>query len=260
MKVKIYYEKNIEKNASIYFDKAKKAKKKLEGAKKALANSEKKLEALTKNDKKIVIKSIKPPEPEWFEKFRWFKTSKGKLVIGGRDATSNEIVIKKHAEHGDLVFHTDMSGSPFFILKGGKDADVDELKEVGDATCSFSKAWKLGLGKQSVFYVEPNQVTKTPKSGEYLTKGAFIIDGKVNYIDNKNNLAIGILLDNRLMCAPIECVRAHSKDIIELELGDKKTSEVAKFIKKHFNYSDLDYIIRALPTGGIAIKKERKKK
>jgi hypothetical protein len=36
-----------------------------------------------------------------------------------------------------------------------------------------------------------------------------------------------------------------------------KTSEVAKKIKKKFNFYDLDTIIRMLPTGGINIKKKR---
>ena len=56
---------------------------------------------------------------EWYEKFRWFISSEGFLVIGGRDATSNEIVIKKHADKNDLVFHTDIKGSPFHLSKQG---------------------------------------------------------------------------------------------------------------------------------------------
>ena len=35
---------------------------------------------------------------EWFEKFHWFYTSEGFLCIGGRDSTSNEIIIKKHTD------------------------------------------------------------------------------------------------------------------------------------------------------------------
>jgi predicted ribosome quality control (RQC) complex YloA/Tae2 family protein len=82
-------------------------------------------------------------------------------VIGGRDATSNEIVIKKHTIASDLVFHTDMAGSPFFVLKSSTDntkgLDQQSIKEAADATCSFSRAWKMGLSTQSVFYVNPEQ-------------------------------------------------------------------------------------------------------
>lgn len=257
MEVKIFFNDSIEKNASIYFEKSKKAKKKLDGANKALANSRLKLAAMQKKDDKKLRKvdTIKPEVSEWYEKFRWFFTSDGKLVLGGRDAATNEIIIKKHTESQDLVFHTDMSGSPFFVLKEGSSASAEILKEVGDATCSFSKAWKLGLGTQSVFYVTPDQVTKTPKSGEYLTKGAFVIKGKTNYIENKINLAVGMLKDNRIMCAPLESVKANCEKAIVIIQGDRKTSEVAKDIKKKFNLSDLDNIIRILPTGSIAIKK-----
>jgi len=255
-KVEILFDKPIDKSAAAYFDKSKKAKKKLEGAKKALANSVKKLEQMQKKEKKAVVApKIKPEVTEWYEKLRWFFTSDGKLVIGGRDATTNEIVIKKHAEKGDFVFHTDMSGSPFFVLKGGEEASKEVIEEVADATVSFSKAWKLGLGSQAVFYVTPDQVTKTPKSGEYLTKGAFVIKGKTNYVDNKINLAIGLLKDKRVMCAPKESVSKHCEDFVVIEQGDSKTSEIAKKIKKKYDFFDLDYIIRVLPTGNVRIKK-----
>ena len=35
---------------------------------------------------------------EWYEKFHWFFSSEDFLCIGGKDATSNEIIIKKHTE------------------------------------------------------------------------------------------------------------------------------------------------------------------
>jgi len=112
--------KTVEQNAAVYYEKAKKAKKKTEGAKEALALSLKKLEKLKKDHSKELAKIEKETikrEKEWFEKFRWFITSTGFLVIGGRDATTNEIIIKKHTETGDLVFHTDLAGSPFFVIK-----------------------------------------------------------------------------------------------------------------------------------------------
>ena len=98
-KIKIFIDKPIEKSAEFYFDKSKKAKKKLEGARKALDNSIKKLESMEKKEKKTIqVQRVKPKVIEWYEKFRWFFTSDGKLVIGGRDATTNEIVIKKHID------------------------------------------------------------------------------------------------------------------------------------------------------------------
>ena len=89
-KISLSLEKSIEKNASIYFDKAKKFKKKTEGAKVELEKNLKKLEKLKKKhqkeqkkQKEIEEKTIKPKtKKEWYEKFRWFHTSDNFLVIG----------------------------------------------------------------------------------------------------------------------------------------------------------------------------------
>src|SRR3989338_3913810 len=185
--------KSIEENASLYFEKAKKVKKKIEGAQAALNENLKKFEEVQiRKEKEASKKSeqarLRQRKQEWYEKFRWFVSSEGFLVIGGRDATSNEVVIKKHTEPNDLVFHTDMAGSPFFVVKSQGKAIGDKTKEeTADATCTFSRAWKLGLQTSDVFYVNPEQVSKKTKAGEYMGKGAFMIYGKANYIGNKVN-------------------------------------------------------------------------
>lgn len=249
--------KDIVKNAAEYFEKAKKSKKKIKGAEEAIQKWKKELDKLEKqvveiekSETGIKIQVLK----KWFHKFRWFRTSDNFLVIGGRDATTNELVIKKHAEANDLVFHTDMAGSPFFVIKSdGREITETAIKETADATCTFSRAWKLGLGSQSVFYVRPEQVTKTALPGEYLQKGAFMIIGKTNYVLNKLNLAVGMSKEG-VMAGPVEAVSAHCREYIMLEQGNEKTSTIAKEIQKKIK-TDLDSIIRTLPAGGCRIKK-----
>ena len=122
MKIILKLNKTVQENAAIYFEKSKKAKKKLDGALEAIERSKKNLEKekkkyaqkKEKEDAKPVKREVKK---HWYDKFRWFVSSEGFLVIGGRDATTNEIVIKKHTDKEDVVFHTDMSGSPFFVVK-----------------------------------------------------------------------------------------------------------------------------------------------
>ncbi len=248
--------KNIEKNAAEYFEKAKKAKKKIRGAKEAIQKWKKELDKLEKQadetkkpETRVRIRAIK----KWFHKFRWFRTSDNFLVIGGRDAATNEIIIKKYTEPNDLVFHTDMAGSPFFVIRSdGREITETAIKETADAACTFSRAWKLGLGSQSVFYVRPEQVTKTAKPGEYLQKGAFMIIGKTSYITNKLNLAVGAS-EEGIMAGPVEAVSAHCKDYVVLEQGNEKTSTIAKEMQKKIR-ADLDSIIRTLPAGGCRIK------
>ena len=261
VKVTLKLNQSVDQNASVYFEKAKKAKKKIDGLKIALKKSytdlakvetqiEKEVEERIVEESKVIRKK------EWYEKFRWFFTSTGFLVLGGRDATTNEIVIKKHTDKGDIVYHTDMAGSPFFVIKAdGKKLDEKTLREGADATCTFSRAFKLGLQSQSVFYVNPEQVTKEANAGEFLTKGSFMIRGKTNYIENKVNCAIGKMKDGKIMCGPIDAVKKHCKNLLIIEQGEGKPSDIAKIIKKKLDTDDLDEIIRALPSGGIAIKK-----
>ena len=253
--------KSIEENAAAYFERAKKSKKKIVGAQTALNENLKKLKELEQKMDKITVEKskqekLKEKKAEWYEKFRWFKSSEGFLVVGGRDATSNEIVIKKHTGQNDLVFHTDMAGSPFFVVKTeGKPVGEKTKEETADATCTFSRAWKLGLQTSPVFYVNPDQVSKKTKAGEFMGKGAFMIYGKTNYISNKINLAIGISQNHQIMAGPLDAIKTHCEKYVKLVQGDEKSSSVAKYIQHKIGGS-LDEIIRALPSGGFKVTKE----
>ena len=121
MKLVLDSTKTPEENATFYFEKSKKAKKKREGIEKILELSKKKLHFEQEEKKEQHLYDALPPK-KWYLKFRWFISSDGFLCIGGKDATTNEILIKKHCDTKDLVFHTDLAGSPFFVIKSeGKD-------------------------------------------------------------------------------------------------------------------------------------------
>ena len=257
MRLELDVSKNVEKNAEVYFEQAKKARKKAKGAKEAVEKLGQRIKQLEKKIKEEQKEEEKPParERKWYEKFRWFFTSDGFLVIGGRDAATNEIAVKKQAEKGDVVFHTDMAGSPFFVIKAeGKKISDKAMRETADATCTFSRAWKLGLVAQSVFYVQPHQLTKTARAGEFVQRGAFVVKGKTTYLDNKVNCAVGMTEDGIPMGGPIEAVKKHCKKYVVLDQGDEKTSSVAKKIQRIIG-GDLDDIIRVMPSGGARIRK-----
>ena len=249
--------KSIEENASLYYEKAKKIKKKILGAEEALRRSAEKLKELELKKQKSIgeEKEAKAQrKKEWYEKFRWFISSDNFLVIGGRDATSNEILVKKHTEKNDLILHTDMAGSPFFVIKSeNKKIPESAIKEAADATCTFSRAWKLGLQTTDVFYVSPEQVSKKAQSGEFMGKGAFMIYGKTNYIENKINLAVGITKGSAIMSGPLEAIKKHCEKYVVVGQGDEKVSDIAKKIKYKLNADDLDEVIRALPAGEFKI-------
>jgi len=255
-KIKIDLTKSIEQNAGTFFEKSKKAKKKLEGAKEALEKSEERLEKL-KKEQKIEEEKAKEKKIErkkqWYEKFHWFYSSEGFLCIGGRDATSNEIVIKKHTDPKDIVFHTEMAGSPFFVIKTeGKKVGDATLNEAAQATASYSKAWKLGLTSSEVFYVNPEQVTKEARPGEYVPRGAFMIYGKKNNIQTDLKLAVGIK-EGQIIGGPVEAVKKNAEKFVVIVQGREKSSAAAKKIRHKLGGGDLDEIIRMLPAGGCEL-------
>ena len=260
--------KTLEQNAANYFEKAKKAKRKIEGAEGMLERAKAKLKVLVENE----LKEESPPEEieeaqnrrekkaqeQWYEKFRWFVSSEDFLVVGGRDATTNEIVIKKHTDNNDVVFHTDMAGSPFFVVKSaGKTPGELTLQEVTNAVFTFSRAAKLGLAAAGVFWVTPAQVSKQPNQGEFLPKGAFMIRGKTNYLSPSFDLAIGLNEDGKIMAGPRAAVKKHCEKQLVLERDEgAKPSDTAKRIR-HILGGDLDTIIRCLPSCGASIQKEK---
>jgi len=261
MEVEIDLNKSVDENAGIYYDLAKRAKKKIQGTQVALADARKKLEQLQKQEAQFfqeeeVKKSKKDRKREWYEKFHWFFSSEDYLCIGGKDATSNEVIVKKHMEADDLVLHTDMAGSPFFIIKNGQKAGEITIKETAQMVAVYSKAWKMGHTIADVFYVKPEQVSKEAQSGEYMSKGSFMIRGKTEYLHPKLEIAIG--LQNDLIVAGSEsAVKKKTNQYVLVIPGDEKKSSLAKKIRSKLKGGDLDDIISFLPAGGGQVAKNK---
>ncbi|MCW4021371.1 MAG: ribosome rescue protein RqcH, partial [Candidatus Bathyarchaeota archaeon] len=176
-----------QKNAAEYYVMAKKAERKIAGAERALEKTRETIEKTrVQRIEKVETASKTLPKRrkrEWYEKFRWFRSSDGFLVIGGRDASTNEVLIKKHVEPQDIVFHAEISGAPFAVVKTeGRTPPEQTIKETAQFAASYSRGWKEGLGAIDVYWVSPKQVSKTPPSGEYLPKGSFMIYGTKNYV------------------------------------------------------------------------------
>lgn len=251
---------SINENAEIYYEKSKKAKRKIKGAQIAIENTKKQLKEMEEK-KSIEMEKITTPqkrvkkELKWYEKLRWFLTSDNTLVIGGRDANSNEMVVKKYLDNNDIYFHSDIHGASSISVKlQGKEINDQILKETGIFAASYSSAWQMGYSTQDVYYVKPDQVSKTPQSGEFLSKGSFVIRGHKNYIRNaKLELAVGIVdyEGKRIMAGPIESLAAHTDNFVAVKPGHIKKEALAKKIKHTLNTEeiDIDDIVRVLPSG-----------
>ena len=234
-------------NAAEYYERGKKAKQKSAGALAALEETRGKLAELEQKIRKAEEqKAVKPKEvmeelvkrkvkrKEWYEKFRWFTSSDGFLVVAGKDAVSNEVLVKKYAEADDPVFHAEVAGAPFVVVKAeGKTVSEQALREAGEYAASFSRAWREGAGSADVYWVNPSQLTKSGPSGEYVPHGAFAVNGKRNWMRNVSlKLAVGVVEDEQtpFVGGAVEAVKAKTKVYITLVPGDAAGKEFLKQI------------------------------
>ncbi|MGZ7208563.1 MAG: ribosome rescue protein RqcH [Methanobacterium sp.] len=259
----------IPENAEVYYEKAKKAKRKINGVNIAIEKTKKEIEKAS-NKKEIEMERIILPEKrvkkelKWFEKFRWFISSDGFLVIGGRDANTNEMVVKKYLESNDVYLHSDIHGAPSVVIKSqGKQIPESTINEAASFAASYSSAWAKGYGSQDVYWVHPDQVSKTPQSGEFVAKGAFIIRGSRNYIRAATLLIAVGLVDyegERIMAGPLDALKKHSDKYVIIKPGYTKKEalarEILKKIDEERNFT-LEDMIRVLPSGKADIVDER---
>jgi predicted ribosome quality control (RQC) complex YloA/Tae2 family protein len=255
---------NTTDNAKKKYDESKKLKNKLSGALDSIEKTKKMIESTEKHSfvEKKKEKNGRSEKRFWFENFRWFISSEGNVVVGGRDAGSNDKIVKKYLKEGDRYAHADIHGAPSCIIKS-KDANDNNIS-ISDKTleeaCIFasvySKAWKQ-FAEAQAYWVLPEQVSKTPQSGEFLPKGAFVIRGKRNYHRCKLEMAVGgIEIDGtkKIMGGPIGAFEKRSERYIVLTPGNMKKSEIVSKLSRAFDVST-DTIEKVLPPGDLNVVK-----
>ncbi|MGB9741267.1 MAG: ribosome rescue protein RqcH [Candidatus Bathyarchaeia archaeon] len=237
-------------SAAKFYELSKKAKQRLAGAKAALEESRRKLVALEEKIRAFEAETVKPTisveeeitkrrikRKEWFEKFRWFKSSDGFLVVAGKDAVSNEVLIKKYTAPEDIVFHADVVGAPFVVVKTNRKQPSQQcLKEAAEFSAAYSRGWREGFAAADVYWVKPEQLSKTGASGEYVPRGAFVVSGKRNWMRNTPfRIAIGALVNEktdeaRFVGGPVDAVKAETKAYVVIVPGDVSGKELCKHI------------------------------
>ena len=267
-KIKINPQAPLQSIASVLFNEAKRQSGAITSIEKIRDKTKKKLEKIkSKSDaetKEILVSELR--KKNWYERYRWFFTSDGLLAIGGRDAPSNSAVVRKHLGKNDKIFHGDIFGSPFFILKDAENPSNISMNEVAHATVCFSRAWREGMHGLSAYWVFPDQVKKSAPSGQFLPKGSFTIEGKRNFVNIPAlKLAVGIIPqeDNYLLTSgPPSTIKKNSLCYAIIEPHGSEMVEVAKKIRIEFSKLEeeitkqisIDDFVRALPAGQSQIK------
>jgi len=208
----------------------------------------------------------------WYEQFRWFHTADGFLVIGGRDADDNEELVQKYLERGDKFFHAQAHGGPVTVLKATGPSEpateVDfpqsSLDQAAQFAVSYSSVWKDGKFAGDVYMVDPDQVSKTPESGEYLEKGGFAIRGDRTYFeDTPVGVGVGITCEDetRVIGGPPAAIEGQAATSIAVEPGQYAQNDIAKRLYREFRsrFADESFVRKVaspdliqefLPPGG----------
>ena len=300
-RIELRVQDGVEKNADRLYKEAKRIEGKKEGALEAIENTREELAAVqerkqrweaadghpdavddeeTESDEETDGETDWLREPsiplrtsdEWYERFRWFHTSDGFLVIGGRNADQNEDIVNKYLNSNDLFYHTQAHGGPVTVLKAtgpsepSRDVDIPEQsrEEAAQFAVAYSSVWKDGRGAGDAYEVTPDQVSKTPESGEYLEKGGFVIRGdRTYYRDVPARVAVGVQAEEttQVVGGPPSAIADRAATTIELEPGKFAQNDAAvkcyrefktRFTDESFvrKVASADLIQEFLPPGG----------
>ncbi|MGQ0794767.1 MAG: ribosome rescue protein RqcH [Nitrosopumilaceae archaeon] len=252
-RIRISPDSSLQAIASTLFNESKRQANAVNDIEIAKRETEKSLERFRKQEsiaKDSVVFTVQKKR-EWYERYRWFFTSDGLLAIGGRDASSNSSVIRKHLENDDKVFHAEIFGSPFFLLKKSSESNMNSILETAQATVCFSRTWREGLYGLSSYWVNPDQIKTAAPSGQFIAKGSFIVEGKRNFVKvSSMRLAIGLLEKNErysLMCGPPEPVKKNCIYYVMIEPSGFEMVEIAKKIKLEFlKFKEKEDVIKSI--------------
>ncbi|RMY72908.1 hypothetical protein D0863_04214 [Hortaea werneckii] len=178
-------------NARQYYDQrrtaASKQEKTAQASAVALKNTESRVMADLKKGLKQEKDVLRPVRKQmWFEKFVYFLSSDGYLVLAGRDAQQNEILYRRYLRKGDVYVHADLHGAASVVIKNHTNTPEapippSTLAQAGNLAVCTSSAWD-SKAVMSAWWVNSDQVSKTAPTGEYLTTGGFMIKGKKNFL------------------------------------------------------------------------------
>jgi predicted ribosome quality control (RQC) complex YloA/Tae2 family protein len=287
----------VEKNADRLYTEAKRIEEKKEGAEAAIEDTREELAAAKeRRDEWEADDEAEPEETEeeavevdwlsrssipvrqneqWYERFRWFHTSDGFLVIGGRNADQNEEIVKKYMDGNDLFLHSQAHGGPATVIKAtgpseaARDVEIPEQsrREAAQFAVSYSSVWKDGRFADDAYLVTPDQVSKTPESGEYLEKGGFVIRGdRTYYHDVEAEVAVGVTCEpeTRVVGGPPSAIEPVAETTVRVRPGRYAQNDMAKMLYRELRerFADQSFVRKVaspdrvqefLPPGGSEI-------
>lgn len=256
MKITLDWRKSARENAQGCYSLSKELAKKAEGARKAIEETKREIEEARSQKEKADADAAKAPamkrKKEWFEKYRWFYTTGGRLVVAGRDAKQNDLLVAKVMADEDLFFHADIQGAPATILPGGKNASAQEKRETAQFAASHSSAWKTGAAAVDVYAVGKGQLSKHAQGG-FVGAGGFAISGEREWFRGTAlGLAVGV---KGGIAIALPLVHPDAKKMAyEIFPGASEKGAAAKELAKAIG-TNPDELLLILPSGKFLIKR-----
>ncbi|MDL0126047.1 hypothetical protein PNQ92_11585, partial [Halobacterium salinarum] len=131
-----------------------------------------------------------------------------------------------------------------------------DARQAARFAVACSSVWKDGRGAGDAYMVSPDQVSKTPESGEYLEKGGFAVRGDRTYFrDLSTEWAVGITCEpnTRVLGGPTDAIREQVETRIEIEPGRYAQGDAAKRIYREFRqrFTDESFVRKVASPGEI---------
>ncbi len=186
---------------------------------------------------------------ENYRQYKWFFTSTGVLVIGGKNSVQNDALLKKiqdaHKEY--IIMHTAAPGSPFTIfIASPEKVTTQDIKECAIFTGALSKAWKSGKKKTNIHIFKASQIYKE----KHMAEGTW-----------------GVIKSVKTMEVPLELALTKQKGVLRAVPPSAAKKKLAKITPGKIEKKDLvsslqkidpslsqEEILAALPAGGLTIK------
>lgn len=181
-----------------------------------------------------------------YEKYRWFLTSSGKLVVGGKSALQNEELMR-HIDNNDVIMHTASPGSPFCIIQN---PNAKDMEEAAIFTACFSHDWKNKKQKSEIHIFGGEQVIKRTR----MKTGTFGIAGDV--FKKKVELKLALDLQRGVLRAvPPASAKKPRGILIPGSMGKEKAAEKIRKIMKerHEIPVSIEEVMAAIPSDGIHV-------
>jgi hypothetical protein len=186
------------------------------------------------------------------KKYKWFYTSSGKLVVGGKSGKQNDELLVKLKKFGKeyYVMHTSSPGSPFCVI----DAEVSKVTKKDLAECAvftgcFSRAWRQGKKKAEIHVFKLSQLKKLKS----MNIGMWGVQGSVK----KNVVELKLILTKQKSVYRAVPEKSAKKKLLKICPGKVDKVRMIGKLKEALEDKKVkeDELLGALPAGGVAICK-----